>query len=129
MHPTRITHPGPRRLLVVLLLLTGACTSWHVEPMPPAVLVAERKPEQVRVRLVDRSRFVLHTPRVSGDSLVGTQDGGARSVALAEIDQVAVRRVDALKSTGLVVLVAGVAVVALIAAYLIGCASSDACGS
>jgi hypothetical protein len=129
MHPTRIVHPVPRRLVVVLLLLTGACTSWHVETMPPAELVAERKPEQVRIRLVDRQRFVLRMPTIRGDSLVGGQDGGARSVAFAEIDEIAVRRVDALKTTGAVVLVAGVAFGTLFVAYIIACATSGGCGS
>ncbi|HSE28870.1 MAG TPA: hypothetical protein VLA95_11635 [Gemmatimonadales bacterium] len=102
MHPTRIVRPVARRLLVVLLFLTGACTSWHVETMPPAELVAERKPEQVRVRLVDRSRLVLFTPAVLGDSLVGTVDGGRRTVALAEVNEIAVRRGNALGTVGFV---------------------------
>ena len=102
MHPTRIVHPVPRRLLVVLLLLTGACTSWHVETMPPAELVAERKPDRVRVRLVDRSRIVLFTPAVLGDSLVGTLDGGRRTVSLAEVNEIAVRRGNTLGTIGFV---------------------------
>jgi hypothetical protein len=102
MNPTPIVHPVLRRFPVVLLLVTGACTSWHVETMPPAELVAERKPEQVRVRLIDRSRFVLYTPAVLGDSLVGTVDGGRRTVSLAEVNEIAVRRGNTLGTVGFV---------------------------
>jgi hypothetical protein len=121
MHSTRPVHLALRRLVVVLLLLTGACTSWHVETLPPAQLVAEQEPDQVRVRLVDRQRFVLRMPAVLGDSLVGTQDGGTRSVALAEVNEIAVRRGNTLKSIGLVVGVVAGALLIIAIVWAIDC--------
>ena len=121
MHSTRPVHLALRRLVVVLLLLTGACTSWHVETLPPAQLVAEKEPDQVRVRLVDRQRFVLRMPAVLGDSLVGRQDGGTRSVALAEINEIAVRRTSALKSVGFTLGLVAAALATLIVLWIIEC--------
>ena len=79
----------------LLLCYLPACTSWHVEEtVSPQQLIAAEHPNAVRVTLPDRSRIVLHQPRIAaGDSLAGVVHGAPFSVAVSDVGWVATRRV------------------------------------
>lgn len=74
----------------------AACMSWHVQAgVTPAELIATRHPVAVRVTLGDSSQFILHQPRMAaGDSLVGRTHGAAHGVAVSDVTQVAIQRVN-----------------------------------
>ena len=88
---------------ILLLTALAACSSWQVQPVAPAELVSGSSPSQVRVQLHDGRRLVLRQPSVRADSLVGWGDG--QSVAVAEIDSIALRRFDTPRTIGLTVLI------------------------
>jgi hypothetical protein len=70
--------------------------------MPPGQLLAAKHPKAVRIERADRSRVVLSRPDLRGDSLIGTTRGRPTGVLLGDISQIAVRRGNALKTTGLI---------------------------
>lgn len=80
------------------LLVLPACTTWRVQSVPVAQLIAERMPNQVRLDRVAGSRLELTWPRVVGDSIRGRQG----AIAIADVTGVAIRRFDPLKSLALV---------------------------
>jgi hypothetical protein len=51
--------------MLLVLALTGlsACTSWQVQSASPQQVLAERRPEQVRVTHTDSTTMVLNQPR------------------------------------------------------------------
>ena len=125
---------------VGLLMITAACTSWHLEAVSPQALIATRHPSQVRVTLAGGERLVIRGPRVVADSLLGIDVTGERKglfvapllvlegrrtpigLPLAAVRGVATRRVSALK-TGLYagsMLAVSVAAIAIISG---GCVS------
>jgi len=92
----------PRYIAAVLLATyLSACTSWRVQPVSPEQLLNDQHPKAVRVQRADRSRVVLNSPELVSDSLLGTARGQRAGVPLADITEIAVRRVDALKTGGL----------------------------
>jgi hypothetical protein len=89
--------------LALFLWYVPACTSRHVEQgVTPQQLIADRHPDAVRVTLPDRSQIVLHQPSIAGDSLAGIVDGRDSSVAASDVTQVAIRKVSAGRTVGLV---------------------------
>ena len=112
--------------LGAFLMSASGCTSWRVQDVEPAALVRDQAPKQVRITRVDGTRAVVRQPEVAGDSIRGMAPadsarglaGGPTSVALADVRQIAVRKTDPLKTAGLVVVGAFVAV-------LIGCAATE----
>lgn len=94
-------HSAMAGTLLVATTLT-ACTSWRVQPVSPEQLLIDQRPKAVRVQRADRSRVVLNAPQLVPDSLLGTTRGQRTAVPLADITQVAVRRVNALKTGGLI---------------------------
>ena len=84
------------------------CTRWSLQPLPPAQLVEAQRPRHVQTRGHDGQRIVLERPWVEGDALVGVQRHDTIRVALADIDKLAVRRFDLLKTAGLTIVTAGV---------------------
>jgi hypothetical protein len=119
--------PGavPRGMLWSLLIATAltACTSWRVQQVGPEQLLAGQHPNAVRVQRADRSRIVLSRPQLRGDSLVGTTRGRPTGVPLGDISQIAVRRGNALKTTGLIlgILAAPFALVGVACAFGADC--------
>jgi hypothetical protein len=107
--------PRRRAATALLLAMLGACSSWQVQAVAPAELISGSSPSQVRVQLRDGRRIVLRQPTIRSDSLVGGGDG--QSVAVAEIDSIALRRFDTPRTLGLTVLI--VAVPAVLCA--VGC--------
>jgi hypothetical protein len=77
--------------------------SWHVGRPTPAEFVDKESPESVRVTHTNGSTLYLTSPVIRGDSLVGTTHGGAQfSLPLSEVRSVAVEKVSARKTVGLV---------------------------
>ena len=129
---------GRVRQGVCLLLLasyTNACTGWVVQTAPPQQVVTERHPDQARITRVDGSEIVLHRPVVSGDSLLGAVIVGkntagedslqAVGLPAAEARTIAIRKVNAGKTVGLVLGVAAGAFVLAIGVGLIVCGTND----
>jgi hypothetical protein len=103
--------------LFVVTTLT-ACTSWRVQPVSPEQLLDDERPKAVRVQRADRSRVVLNSPQLVPDSLLGTTRGQRTAVPLADITQIAVRRGNALKTTGLILGIPATAFAVILVAYL-----------
>jgi len=118
-----VRHPQPhheRRLagtLLLLLIYLSGCTSWHVQNVAPAQVIADRHPTAVRVTRADQSRVVLQNPTVVGDTLVGAPDSARaaveRRIALSEVQKIEVQQGDAGKTIGLAVAAAGLVVFGL----------------
>jgi hypothetical protein len=93
-------------LLVAMIPQLTACTSWRVQPVSPARVISGARPRDVRVRLRhDSSTVVIPKARIDGDSIVGYWEPATfhftpRRVAvpLADVEEVAVSRVDAGKT-------------------------------
>lgn len=115
--------------LGVVLLLSAShagCTSWRVESVAPAELVARDHPSRIRVAGADGHHQVLRRPEVQGDSL---QEGGPprfssphRAVALADVTSVATSHFSLGKTMGLGL---GVAAGAAAAALIVVAATWD----
>jgi hypothetical protein len=95
-----------RRPIAYALLLwyLPACTVWHFEDgVRPQQLIAAQHPNAVRVTLPDRSRIVLHQPRIAaGDSLSGFHHRAPFSVAVSDVGWVATRHVSIGRTLGLI---------------------------
>ena len=115
-------HSAMLRTLLVVTTLT-ACTSWRVQPVSPEQLLNDERPKAVRVQRADRSRVVLNSPQLVSDSLLGTTHGQRTAVPLADITQIAVRRGNALKTTGLILGIPATAFALFLVLYL----SCDSC--
>ena len=101
----RRPHPlWPRTALVALL---AACHTWRTQPVSPAELLAS-PPPLVRLKLHDGRRIVVRHPAIRADSVVSQAPNDPFALALGEVDSVAVRKGDAGKTIGLVVLILGV---------------------
>lgn len=117
-------HPTLRRAvalpLLALLPLSG-CTTWRTRAVPAAGSDG-RLPDPVLVTRTDHSVLMLHAAVVQGDSIVGTtraDDRGARvAVALRDVERMEARGTDVLR-TGAVVVIVGVVVLGVAAAYAI----------
>ncbi len=98
-----------RRSLTVALIAAyvSACTSWRVESVPPARLLADRHPTKVLVTRHDSSRVTVVNPSLSGDSLVGSVHRATAGIPLGDIESLAIRKGDALKTVGLIGAIAG----------------------
>jgi hypothetical protein len=99
---------SPLSTVLVIVATLNACTSWRVQSVTPAQLVAEQQPHKVRLRGQDGTRTELRGPFVRGDSLLGLTKGDTAGVALNEVQVLEVRRFDWLKTAGLTVLTVGV---------------------
>jgi hypothetical protein len=117
---SRRRRPGIACLL--LLAYLPACTSWEVGTPTPAQFVEAEHPKAVRVTRSDGTRMEFRTPKVQGDSLVGTAGEDTTrqvSLPLSDVRSVDVKRVSAWKTTlavvgGAVGVMIGVAIVATI---------------
>ena len=119
-----------RRPIACALLLwyLAACTTWHVEKGASLKqLISTEHPMAVRLTRADGSHVVLNEPRITaGDSLAGVRNGAPSSVAVSDVTQVAIRKVSASKTIGLLAISipVGAAIIAGIA-FL----ASGGCGS
>ena len=90
--------------LVLAAWCLSACTHWKVQSAYPEQVVS-RRPQRVRVTRNDSSRIVLRRPDIVGDTLYGARrDGRAAAesprpaVALTDVSEVAVRRVNVVRT-------------------------------
>ncbi len=96
---------------VVLAAYLPACTSWKTQPVSPEHTIATKQPSRVRVTRADGSKIILIRPQVAGDSLAGDLPGSGRpgqpnsrlAVPLSDVREVAVERVDGVKTGALIV--------------------------
>ena len=93
--------------LVLAAWCSSACTHWKGQSAFPEQVVS-RRPHKVRVTRNDSSRIVLRRPDIVGDTLYGApRDGRAAAesprpaVALTDVSEVAVRRVNVARTTAL----------------------------
>lgn len=97
---------------VPLALLLAGCAGWHQVEVSTSVL--DRPPGEIRVTLPDGQRVVLDHPQLVHDSILGTIHGQDTSVALSDVQRMALRRPDReeVKAAGTVWLAALLTVVA-----------------
>lgn len=104
-----------RRLIATLLLAAylPACTAYHQTKQPLTQLTASPKPAS-RLCITKRNgvRIEVLEPRVTSDSLLGTtttpgQLAGRIAIAVAEIQSIEVRKIDAGKTVALLVVTVG----------------------
>ncbi len=115
--PDRCRGAGARGLGV------RACTHWKVQSTTPEDIVVRRRPDAVRVTRGDGSRSVLRRPELVGDTLYGSdrdtwsKRGEPRpAVALADVQAIALRRLDPVGSAFLALGTAATAAVAVVGA-------------
>jgi hypothetical protein len=91
--------------LVLAAWCSSACTHWKLQSAFPEQVVS-RRPQKVRVTRNDSSRIVLRRPEIVGDTVYGalrdgrTAAGSPRpAVALTDVSEVAVRRVDVVRTS------------------------------
>jgi hypothetical protein len=119
----KINHPHRSPTAVALacsLIAIPACTHWAGQDAPTPQLLESRHPDQIRVTRRDGRRIVLVAPRIVGDSIIGTAEDpgtGVRTapygIALADVREVAVRR---LNVGATIALAAGVGLTAAVVA-------------
>lgn len=99
-----------RSLTVAALLGTAACSS--VQPVANArEFIPAHQPSRVWVVNTKNEAYMLHQPRVSGDSIIGTLNGGrVMKIPIANAQLVEAKQRD--KTKTLVVAVVGGVVVA-----------------
>jgi hypothetical protein len=107
----------------LLVTLLNGCTSWHVVELRPEQLLANRRPNAVRIQRADRTRVVLDSPHLSGDSLIGMTRGESLAMPVSDITQIAVRRGNGLKTVGLILSIYG----AGFAVFGLACAAGADC--
>jgi hypothetical protein len=105
-------------------LLLESCTTWHVEAIPAAEVVARDHPAVLRVRSGGEGWEKLYRPEVRGDSLIGGNTLHAkhrdRAVSLPDVTAVETHHFSAGKTLGLGMAVVGaLGIAALIAAATI----------
>ena len=109
-----------RRPIAYLLLLAylPACMSWQVERgISPEHMIADQRPDTIRVTRLDDSRIVLVQPRiVPGDSVNAIHNGYRARLALSDITQIETKRFNAGTTVGGAVVISVVTVaIALVA--------------
>ncbi|MFI5311893.1 MAG: hypothetical protein ACHQQ3_11705, partial [Gemmatimonadales bacterium] len=80
-----------------------ACMGWHPETSPVPVVLEQKHPDEIRVRLKDGREYNIRDPVIRRDSL-GTSLGSgssvlARPAALRDVDQIATRQVALVRTT------------------------------
>ena len=107
-----------RPIVVALLAVSGACSTWHEQRGPAPQVVAARGGGRLRIVRQDQSVVELTEARVVGDSIVGLDGSTLRhaAVATADVQWIGTRRVDVAQTGALIVgVVAALAVVAYFA--------------
>ncbi len=111
-----------RRVLVLLLACASTlsgCRVWGVPGTPPAEYLRNHTLNQVRIHRTDGTQLVLLEPEVIGDSLRGyAETTGRPTIALADIDSIAVRRTSWGRT---IALVGGVGAAVAVATLLSSC--------
>jgi hypothetical protein len=85
--------------LIALGAVLPACHKWVSLDMPTTQAINEEPAVALRVTLADGSRVILNAPRISGDSVIASEDTVA--VSLNEVRGVEARQTDVLATVGL----------------------------
>lgn len=94
--------------------LTG-CAKWQPSELSPQALV-ENYPDKLRVRQTDGLTYVLHSPTIGRDTLIGRVKSVERRVPLSSVAELSIRKAP---PAGLVV--AGIVVLGFSAIMVFGC--------
>ena len=114
-----------RVIAAFLLVLLTACYSWQPITVSPQGWTPEEQPSSVRVTLMNRETITLEYPTMRNDSIIGVVPyltGYSRAVAVSDVSGVEVRQLNAGRTIGLSLLLAGVA------AFGIALANYSCCG-
>jgi len=110
-----------RRPIAYLLLICylPACTTWHIERgISPARVIANQRPDSIRVTRTDSSRIVLVQPNfAAGDSVTAIHNGYRARLALSDITQIETKRFNAGATVAGVFLVSMGAVAIMVTAF------------
>ena len=94
--------------LVLAAWSSSACAHWKVQSAFPEQIVSARHPPKVRVTRDDGSQIVLRQPVIVGDTIYGAPRNGRvtagsprPSVALTDVSDVAVRKVNVVSTVAL----------------------------
>jgi len=88
-----------------LLLVGAACYSMH--PVVPSALASAHAPDRVWLTRADRSTVVLQSPRLEGDTLLGTVDGAPQRLLLSQAAAIMTRSTATPRTIVLVMAVSG----------------------
>jgi len=105
-----------RALLLVTCLIACGCSTWKPQGLTPHAVIEREQPERLRVVSTRGGRFELARPRVEGDSLAGTIDSTRVTIAMMDVDYVAVQRENKTTQRILVPLVGALAVATFVIA-------------
>lgn len=101
---------APTIALLVTCTFSSACTAWHTTSLEPQRFRADSSPARARLTLGDGTRVTATHPVLVGDSVVWATGSGASpgdsarsAMPTRDIRKVEVRRVDALRTIGLLV--------------------------
>jgi hypothetical protein len=119
--------------LTQLVLFVSACMTWRPEPVSPADLMADRKPDVVRITRPDSTRLIIRDPAIEGDTLYGRPQSALGenlepriAIPLADVSSIATLRSDPTRSTLLGVGIAvGTFSLLCFAADAFGCGSDE----
>jgi len=90
---TRLLSRRPRLLLLACLLVPlWGCRSWQAASIPPAILIAQERPDVVRVTLADSSVVTLQRPAMVADSIRGSTPEGFVRASVEDVRTLEVRR-------------------------------------
>jgi hypothetical protein len=127
-------------LLVAAQALT-ACTSWRVQSITPQELLSRDHPKAIQVRERGGAEYVLESPQVLRDSLIGfatasietasftsgmvTGTRVERRIAMTAVDHIAVKQSDGVKTGFLFVGVLLLIPAIYLGALIIGCSGGQ----
>jgi hypothetical protein len=120
------SHRAVAALLLAVYSLSCSVTGWKSQEPAPEQVLAEKRPDHVRVLTSSGSRIELWNPRISGDTLAGSlskvgpgETGTPGGVAVADVRELEIRGT----RTDMVVLAAGLT--ALLVVAIIAYANTD----
>jgi hypothetical protein len=89
--------------LAVLSVATAGCQTWRTQTAPAPQVVAARNGRTVRIMCRYCGIYEMSNAVVVGDSIVGSVGRPPRraAVAVADVERIEVRRVNALQTAGL----------------------------
>jgi hypothetical protein len=84
-------------LLIPLLVLENSCTTWRVQPRPPADVVSGNNLKKARLELAYHKKVVVYGPAIDGGNLVGWEKSDRKgprtaSYPLSDIQSIEVRK-------------------------------------
>jgi hypothetical protein len=89
--------------MALLLAPLGGCHSWQATEVPLPLLIAERRPDAIRVTLADSSVVTFERPTIDADSIRGLTPTGNVRAPVEDVRSLEVRRTSVPKSVAFVV--------------------------